>query len=99
MEYIRYLWQGREKLWKVFWIYNILWLFVLNSVASLLIDAAPSDIAAWAVYVIFQLVTLFLVLARWKCAFNTSWIGWGIAARGYILICFVLVALEIVGVL
>lgn len=98
MEYIRYLWEGKEKLWKVFWIYNILLLFVLSSLADLLIDASTVTLA-WAVHAMFQLVTLFLALALWKCAFNTSWIGWAIIARGYVLLYFVLYILDIIDVL
>lgn len=78
-------WQGDEKLWKVFWIYQ--WLFfgialtgawVLSENFGLLVEGVVlAVVAVWFVWV---------VVAQWRCSFNARWRGWGYAVRALLFI-------------
>ena len=93
MEPIARAWRGQERLWKVFWLYN----FLLGSAVIAAIDAVPAE---QVVLVIFILVTalawaVWVGVSLWRCAFNSSWRGWGYIARGLVVLSVFLVCIGI----
>lgn len=88
-------WKGEEKLWKVFWIYNIL----LGGVLSLAMEIFPVEIAAvyFAIMSIGIVWAIWVTVALWTCAFNSSWAGWGYLVRAMIVFSFVAMALLFAG--
>lgn len=75
-------WQGREKLWVVFWLWNML----LGSVMGV-IDWKTQErpIAFDLAYLLLLLAyTVFICVTLWRCAFNVTWKGWGYASRAMV---------------
>ena len=82
MNWVKKAWRGEEKLWKVFWIYDILGgflLVVINKILGKILGASLilgiSDFVIWIVFCIWITVSL------WRCAFNLDWKFWGYIAR------------------
>ena len=89
-------WSGGERLWKVFWLYNM----VLGTFLSVTFDVVAEEnllllgllsgvMIIWAVWVTVSL---------WRCAFNTDWRGWGYIVRALVLLSLVTVASTIAAV-
>jgi hypothetical protein len=83
-------WIGRQKLWKVFWLYGV----SLGAAIALILSQIQSSsaITFLPVYVFAVCWWFWVSVSLWNCAFNVEWRGWGYAAR-------VLVAFPIVGVI
>jgi hypothetical protein len=90
-------WQGRERLWKVFWLYNLL----LGLGFSILTDYVvtlgiiPSLIAmvimlAWATWI---------TVALWRCAFNATWHAWGYIVRAIVVVSVAAAVMSLVALL
>jgi len=93
MESIR---NGKAKLLKVFWIYNVLADLVLVIVAKffgaiVLSRESHGHGSRWFalfVGIVEMLVVAYVIwalLMLWRNAYNTSWRGWGHMARGYVV--------------
>jgi hypothetical protein len=69
-------WKGHERLWKVFWIYN--WL--CGTAVGIGVEAAAKVLPwpALLVIAVFALIwAVWVTVSLWRCAFNSSWRGWG----------------------
>ena len=76
-------WQGYTPIWKVFWIYNILVALGMTIISMLLGDLS---FFKYVVYVVLVLPsTVFVLVAIWRCAFNTKYPPIGYLARGYVI--------------
>lgn len=84
-------WQGKERLWKAYWLLGLLGGFVLGLTR---IPASP----------LIQIVLFFLValpiqvfwwVSVWRCAFRSSHWGWAILARGMVILGVVISCLVI----
>lgn len=94
MNQIKKAWRGQERLWKVFWIYNVLVGIVINLVASFLESA---DVVIHGVWLLFSLVyTVWILVSEWRCAFNVDWKFWGYVIRVLIVSIPVLLVLGFV---
>jgi hypothetical protein len=90
-------WKGEEKLWKVFWIYNI----VLSAVLSVAIEFIPVQIGAISYAVLFFCLAwaILISVALWTCAFNADWAGWGYLIRAMIVLAVVALVSIFIGLL
>lgn len=94
-------WQGQGQLITAFWLIGFVGGLGVQFLAALLVWlagvgspglSAPTMLATTAgevAYLIYSLVAI------WRCAFNTSWVGWGYLARGCVLLVPVNVCLAI----
>jgi hypothetical protein len=84
MDAIRAVWQGNEKLWKVFWLYNTL----LGSALLYAMDysARLGTIVEVAIYLVVLVWVVWVAVGLWRCAFNTQWRIWGYLARGAVIL-------------
>lgn len=80
--------QGKEKLWKAFWIYSVVFpvLITFATIAitfllpqNLHITIAPAEI-------VIALSTTFGLVAMWQCAYNCAHRFWGHLARLFIIL-------------
>ncbi len=87
---------GEERLWRVFWIYNILGvsLFLLiEKFCQAFLIAAENNNRSYIGMTIFMGVIVILSIpyiiwaltSLWRCAFNTGWKGWGYLGRAYVV--------------
>ena len=79
MELIYKSWGGQEKLWKVFWIYGVL--FALPFVAAFLIAGKIGTFLLVLVGLIYLIYLVWVYVSMWKCSFNCGWRGWGYIVR------------------
>lgn len=66
---VRY-WKGRGPLWRIFWLYGVLFSLVLSGVYAAALRAGD----AWAQQVLLPILfvyTLWIVVSVWRCAPNT----------------------------
>ena len=95
MDAIKASWNGNERLWKVFWIYN--WLFGAAFDLAWQVAEPRLPVAAQAVLGLLALVwAVWVLVSLWRCAFNSSWRGWGYIVRGFVVVC-VLATILVVG--
>ena len=71
-------WTGRERLWKVCWIYGVLASFGLALVLRMLLAVGMPQFLMFAIVAPYQ---VWLVVSAWRCAFNADWRGWGYIVR------------------
>lgn len=71
--------QGRTRLWKVAWVYG----FAVSLAYAFFALVLPLDIAivSRAYTLIGVFLTLYQLIALWRCAFNSSSRAWGVLVR------------------
>lgn len=77
-DFITRAWTGRERLWKVYWIYGALAGVGLLLVLRMLLAVGMPQLLMFAIVAPYQ---VWLVVSTWRCAFNAGWRGWGYIAR------------------
>jgi hypothetical protein len=80
MNYILNNFTGKNRLWEVFWLHNILLGGLITSATDSLLDSDSLVLlitVAWGVWVFAGL---------WQCAFNTKWKVFGYLARGIVVL-------------
>lgn len=87
MELIKRAWNGEEKLWKVFWLYNVLGGIVISFLVSLV---PIIGILLCIIYFVWNTVSL------WRCAWNASIKLWGYILRVLIIFCVLVIPLGII---
>ena len=96
MDFVKNAWNGKEKLWKVFWLAGVLGglaLNILGKILTALLGPFGLIIALISVpYIIWYFVAI------WRCAFNADWRGWGYIARIYLLLPLIAIPLVIGGI-
>ncbi|WNC69400.1 hypothetical protein RI845_04430 [Thalassotalea nanhaiensis] len=91
MDIIKNNFNGKNKLWQVFWIQNILIGAILNfSVENIAPGLGHFSIILLIVFSIAY--SIWVAVGMWQCAFNASWVGWGYIVRG-LLIAVILIIL------
>lgn len=83
-DWITNAWRGYTSLVKVFWIYNVLAGLTISLAAVLLGDLTFLKFILFALLVFPY--SIFLVVATWRCAFNTDYPVFGYIARGYVIL-------------
>lgn len=87
---------GEERLWKVFWFYNILGVLLFALIEEFFqafLFATENGSRSYGGIIIFYGVVAILffpyivwaLVSLWKCAFNTGWKGWGYLGRVYVV--------------
>jgi len=71
--------QGRTPLWKVVWVYGFAVSLAYAGVGLVL----PLENAgvSWTYTLIGLLITLYQLIALWRCAFNSRSRAWGVLVR------------------
>ncbi|HEY4697244.1 MAG: hypothetical protein A3J49_12470 [Gallionellales bacterium RIFCSPHIGHO2_02_FULL_57_16] len=91
-------WNGEERLWKIFWLYNILgvlFFVVIGKFCQAFLIAAENNNRSYIGMTIFMSVIMILsipyiiwaLISLWRCAFNAGWKGWGYLGRAYVVWC------------
>jgi hypothetical protein len=77
-DFVTRAWAGRERLWKVYWVYGVLASVGLLLVLRMLLAVGMPQVLMFAIVAPYQ---VWLVVSTWRCAFNADWRGWGYIAR------------------
>lgn len=93
-------WQGRAALASAYWLLGVLGGLVVAFVGNIFVTFVVAPLPGHLIRLFLVLVTLFLQLAYftfvlvsvWRCAWNTSWKGWGYIARFVMVINVLIVA-------
>jgi len=75
-------WHGQASLASAYWLIGVLGSVVFSTLFNLL-GSNPLVLLiflAWIPYTVFALVSI------WRCAWNTSWKGWGYIARALVIL-------------
>ena len=83
-------WKGTESLWIVFWIHNTLIGFFVEKIA----EGLELNGTEWLYYFLSALSVAWAIWASvslWRCAFNSSWRGWGYLVRLILSLIIVLI--------
>jgi hypothetical protein len=76
-------WKGKERLWRVYWLYHGLYGFALaTAVSKTRLLSIPSITNAAYVFLIIYLIWVYVSI--WRCAFNVERKAWGYVARGMV---------------
>jgi len=84
IKWIEKSWEGDEKLWKVFWLYNWLLTIAIGVIGQFAVNSFGYA-GVIAAYTMFTLWYAWFVISTWRCAFNVSWQGWGYIARAFVI--------------
>jgi len=90
-------WDGSARLWKIFWVYGA----VVGTAIGIGVDLASRVLSTSQLFVIAVPVlswALWLTVSLWRCAFNSSWRGWGHGVRAAIVLGVAAVVVALVGV-
>lgn len=91
---LRAHWEGKASLASAYWLVGVLggvvFLFLFNLLASN--PAVLLVLIAWLPYAVFSVVSI------WRCAWNSSWRGWGYIARTVVVLNIIVVLLQVGGV-
>ena len=87
-------WNGRVTLWRVYWLYFFILSTAMFMAAEWLFDLRPwLEIPAIALFLVYL---SWVSVSLWRCAYNSSWPGWAIAARLTVVIYAAAIALGLV---
>jgi hypothetical protein len=85
MNWIKRALRGEERLWKVFWIYGVVFSIIL-AIIGFLVSSGSGSTAGYVVLGIKIIYWIFLCIAQWRCAFNADWKIWGYVVRILLII-------------
>jgi hypothetical protein len=79
-------WQGRERLWKVFWLYNLLGsnllFIIMGSLLTAMEHKRVDEVILIPMGVLFATIAfavfIWLSVSLWRCSSNVKWKGWGV---------------------
>jgi len=78
-------WLGTEKLWKVFWLYNVLTGLVVDFIFNKLLLGNNNQLTALFVALLAPYF-IWVFVALWRCAFNSRWPALGYVVRALIVL-------------
>ena len=85
---------GQAALWKVYWLAGVAGSWVI---ATIVINLIHFDLFPPLLGIVVMLAYgIWVGISIWRCAFNTSWKGWGYAARAVIVFTAVLAIVELI---
>jgi hypothetical protein len=94
-KYVTRAWKGEERLWKVFWLYNILYMYILAQLSNFLLAVGASGekngfnntkVFVLISSLVFIIYMIWAVCSLWKCAFNVERKWWGYIVRTYVVL-------------
>lgn len=90
-------WRGEARLASAFWLLGITGGFVVGLAVRLAETLAPrDDMLRTSAGLVLLVYSAFTWVCVWRCAKNTSWIGWAYLARGCVVLSCLVVAFAIV---
>lgn len=94
-------WNGKEKLWKAFWIMGFLFQFIFIFILILLNYLGLYIGLTWSIKIIIFLIsnlyTIWIFVSIWNCAYNVKNKIWGDLARTIIILNIILIFLIYTG--
>jgi hypothetical protein len=94
---IRRAWRGRERLWKVWWLYGVP-VLLSEFLFTISIDTPYSGLIALLSKGLLALVSVLWCIVAWRCARNTDNKLWMFSARVLVTLHFACVNGVILGV-
>ena len=92
MNWIKRAWRGEEKLWKVFWLYDVLVGFGFNFIDAIIKNGFGSKSIEYILFDIMYFVyAIWLFISLWRCAFNTEWKFFSYIARIFAVLPIILI--------
>lgn len=89
-EYISRCWNGKEKLWRVFWYWFVAFPVVMGFAIYIVIEAfyLTRFIEEWLHYILIALFVYgpWVLVSMWRCAFNVEWKPLGYLTRIWVLV-------------
>lgn len=83
-------WRGKVPAYKVFWFYAVPTssAFLISGVIAGYLAASYPSVSLLILVLgpLFLVFTLWFCVSLWRCAFNTSWVGWGYISRAWVLL-------------
>ena len=101
-------WQGKGRLVTAFWLIGVVGQILLSLINVLVIALAilvgyydrESALVGYALlvgtlgtYPLWLIYAIYASVAIWRCAFNTSWSGWGYLARAWLILVLIVIVL------
>ena len=78
-------WNGKEKLWKAFWLIGMLGRIIVALIVIIFLQIGQIIGLTWSIAILSILFILIYIIwsvvSIWRCAFNTKNKNWGHAAR------------------
>ncbi len=96
MSFVGKAWCGKEKLWKVFWLYGVIFYILLTILSPLLLGVYPK--ASMVLGGIGLVYALWIAKSLWSSAFNVRWSVLGYLTRTFVLLLFVVLPLAMLGI-
>jgi hypothetical protein len=93
---IRRAWRGRERLWKVWWLYGVP-VLITEFLFTICVDTPYHGLTATMSKGLLALVSVLWCIAAWRCARNTDSELWMFSARALITLHLACVYGVIVG--
>jgi hypothetical protein len=104
-------WNGKEKLWIIFWVYfvavtllfylNVIYKFVPIILNSSILGSPNDSLELCVKFIFISALTFSLrmlqVILIWRCAFNCSWKIFGYIVRVLVSLLTVSIAYRVVG--
>lgn len=88
MRFVTEPWNGKEQLWKVFWLYN----FLIGNALLFGIGLLPQGTLHAAVFLFMLVYFIWIAVSLWRCAYNVDTKLWGHLTR-------ILVVILVIGIL
>lgn len=92
-EFIADCWNGRVKLWLVFWIYGLLLGFILELIIEFILP--ENTLGAILGLTIILPWAIWNTVSQWRCAFNTEFEFFGYLVRGLLIIGILLIPISL----
>ena len=90
-------WNGKEKLWKAFWIMGFFLQFLVAYILLFLLYLGTSIGLTWSIKIIIFLLsnayTIWIWVSIWNCAYNVEKKIWGHISRFIVILNLIIVIL------
>lgn len=83
-DFIGKYWDGKERLWKAFWLFGVLGGAILSVIQNLIGAASPEAASIFGILVVVY--SIWNVVSIWRCAYNVNHHWLGHLARAAIII-------------
>tara|TARA_B100001013_G_C24518340_1_gene405905 strand:- start:181 stop:609 length:429 start_codon:yes stop_codon:yes gene_type:complete len=96
-------WNGKQKLWKAFWVMGFIFQFLIGYFLFLLLYIGSLFGLTWSIKIIIFLIsniyTIWVLFSIWNCAYNVKEKFWGNLSRVIVVLNVVLLFLMHTGIL
>ena len=96
-------WNGKQKLWKAFWVMGFIFQFLIGYFLFLLLYIGQFIGLTWSikitVFLISNIYTIWILVSIWNCAYNVKKKIWGDLSRVIVVLNIILLFLIYTGIL